>query len=187
MPQSDDDDNYVLNRRGEGKSDDLYDKAESKSSRLDNNDSDQEHRRSQKWLAFARPRLVFGFDHLGPSNLPSMSTSSRGISLCFERINGWQIPQQMIRNIRENHGKLSVQLSLSLFHLNSSSFFGSTWMGRSVILDEDSDRIPDTIDMDYFEIVYMISRLTDPSCVGVVEIVVSTISRKSSLITSQFG
>lgn len=187
MPRSDDDDESYSrrdsSRRGEGKSDDRDREAESK----EGGSQDNEYRRSQKWLAFAKPRLVFGFDHLGPNQLPSMSANLRGISLTFEKINGWQMPQRLIRDKRDINYKLSVQLSLSLFHLNSSSFFGSTWMGRSVNLDADGDRIADVFDMDYFEIIYMISRLTDPSCIGVVEIVVSTISAKTSLVTSQYG
>lgn len=190
MPRLSDDDSDNDNRRGEGKSSDKRDRRESKDSYHERRSyKDEESRRNLKWISFSKPRMVFGFDHLGTNNVPMMSGKTRGISMCFEKISGWHVPAQIYQDLSLglNTFEFSVQLSLSMFHLASSSFFGSTWMGRSVKLGGDDDDLPDLIDLEYNEIVYMISRLADPSCIGVVEIVVSRISTQKKLVTAQYG
>jgi hypothetical protein len=165
-------------------------KSESKDTKFDRRSQrDEESRRNLKWISFSKPRMVFGFDHLGTNNVPVMSAKTRGISICFEKISGWHIPPQIYQDLGLglNSFEFSVQLSLSMFHLSSSSFFGSTWMGRSVPLGGDNDDLPDLIDLEYNEIVYLISRLSDPSCIGVVEIVVSKMSTQKKLVTAQYG
>ena len=47
--------------------------------------------------------------------------------------------------------------------------------------------IPDVIDFDYNEIVYILSRLTDPACVGIIEVVVSKMQRGKNVTVSQHG
>ena len=109
--------------------------------------------------------------------------------MCIEKISGWHVPSEILRNIGSgsDNFEFSVQLSLSMFHLASSSFFGSTWMGRSVPLDYDDEDLADLIDLEYNEILYLVTRLADPSCVGVVEIVVSRTSVQKKLVTAQYG
>lgn len=148
--------------------------------------ADEEVRRMLRWLSFSKPKTIFGFDHLTPSDVPMMGNKSRGFSVCFDKVVGWRPPALMLRDLDSGDLDVSVQLSLSLFHLNSSSFFGSTWMGSPILLTE-GDSIPDVIDFDYNEIVYMISRLTDPSCIGVVEIVASKIDKRKKVIRAQYG
>ena len=188
MSDDDSDDGYA--KRGESKSSGGRRKSESKEPMQEKRSfKDEESRRNLKWLSFSKPRMVFGFDHLGTNNVPIMSGKTRGISMCFEKISGWHVPPQIYQdlNIGSNSFEFTVQLSLSMFHLASSSFFGSTWMGRSVPLGDNNDDIPDLIDLEYNEIVYLLTRLTDPSCVGVVEIVVSKNSKSKKLVTAQYG
>lgn len=193
MPRvSDDDSDGDNTRRGEGKSSDdkKYRNPESKEIFQGKRSyKDEESRRNLKWISFAKTKMVFGFDHLGTSNVPIMSGKTRGISMCFEKINGWHVPPQIYQDIGSgsNNFEFSVQLSLSMFHLASSSFFGSTWMGRSVPLDYDDDDLADLIDLEYNEILYLVTRLADPSCIGVVEIVVSRTSKQKKLVTAQYG
>ena len=193
MPKvSDNDSDDGDARRGEGKSsDDRKQKnPEAKDTFHDKRSyNDEESRRNLKWISFAKTKMVFGFDHLGTSSVPIMSGKTRGISRCIEKISGWHVPSEILRDIGSGSDsfEFSVQLSLSMFHLASSSFFGSTWMGRSVPLDYDDEDLADLIDLEYNEILYLITRLADPSCIGVVEIVVSRTSTQKKLVTAQYG
>ena len=149
---------------------------------------EEETRRILRWIAFAKPKVIFGFDHLSPAFVPTMAGKSRGLSISFEKVYGWRPPQQILKDIDFGGFEVSVQLSLSFFHLNSASFFGSTWMGSPLPLGGDGkDSIPDVIDFDYGEIVYLISRLTDPSCIGVVEIVASKFDTRKNVVVAQYG
>ena len=193
MPKiSDNDSDGGDTRRGEGKTSDdrKHKNSEAKDASYDKRSyNDEESRRNLKWISFAKTKMVFGFDHLGTSNVPIMSGKTRGISMCIEKISGWHVPSEILRNIGSgsDNFEFSVQLSLSMFHLASSSFFGSTWMGRSVPLDYDDEDLADLIDLEYNEILYLVTRLADPSCVGVVEIVVSRTSVQKKLVTAQYG
>jgi hypothetical protein len=191
MPRYDDDDDDTGYRRrnDEGKSDSGRDRVVSSDFKGAPNveeraNKEDESRRNLRWITFSKSRVVFGFDHLGPSDVPTMANQPRGLSLSFEKISGWQIPNLVAQDMNSGVYEFNVQLSLSMFHINSGSFFGSTWMGESVPLDAGVEHI----DLDFnSEIIYLISRLLDPSCVGVVEIVVSKISSKKKLTISQFG
>lgn len=149
--------------------------------------SDPKLKSYQKWLSFLKPRAVLGFDKIPRDNVPTMSGKYRGLSLCFEKLQGWALPLQLLQDI-ENNYELTLQLSLSLFHIKSKTFFGSTWMGSAIPLsDAQIDVISNVIDIDYGEILYIMSRLTDPSCVAVVEIVVSKIDKRNQVLVDQHG
>ena len=144
-------------------------------------------RRNLKWLSFTKPKVISGFDHLSPSELPAMSAKARGISLSFCKIVGWRVPINQLFSVNEEDDEFTLQLSFSLYHFHSKSFFGSTWMGTSLSLTDGANLLPVIIDIDYNDIIYLISRLTDPSCVGVVEIVISKVDKKRKVISSQYG
>ena len=149
---------------------------------------EDESKRYTRWLSFARPRVVLGFDRLPKASAPNMKETARGIALSFTRIQGWGLPTQMLHDIDSGDFYISVQLSLSLCHLATKTFFGSTWLGVGVSLGQgDSESIPDVVDFDYSDIIYAISRLTDPSCVGIVEVVVSKVSKSKNVAVSQHG
>lgn len=151
--------------------------------------NDPQYLRYQKWLSFMKPRLVLGFDKIPRPKLPNMSSKYRGLALCFEKLQGWTIPVHLLQDLDLRDYEIILQLSLSLFHLKSNTFFGSTWMGSSVQLSDTNGKtvLPDVIDISYPEIIYLITRLTDPSCVAVVEIVVSKIDKNKKILMSQFG
>ena len=149
---------------------------------------DQELRRNMRWLSFAKPKLILGFEHLSPAYVPSMGSKGKGLSICFERVNGWRPPRQVLADLDAGGFEISAQLSFSLFHLSSGTFFGSTWMGCPIPLGGDGrDKLPDIIDFDYNEIVYLISRITDPSCVAVIEIVASKEDTRKKMVVAQYG
>ena len=132
-----------------------------------------------KWTAFAKPNLVLP---LVPP-LPTLASKPKGFACCFDKVEGWNPPAKLLE---ENGSKyiITVQLSFSFFHTTTCSFFGSTWMGIPIELHDD---LPDIINFNYNDICYALSRVSDPHCIGVVEIVVSQIDKKSKLLTSQFG
>lgn len=148
---------------------------------------DEEFKRNLKWVTYAKPKIVFGFEHLSPAYVPAMANKAKGMSIVFEKISGWCPPSSLLKELDAGGFSLTVQLSFSLFHLNSKSFFGSTWMGQPVPLGDGTSQLPDVIEFDYDEIIYMISRIIDPSCVGVVEIVASKIDNKRNIIAAQYG
>ena len=144
---------------------------------------DEDLRRELRWISYAKPKTLLGFDHLGPAYLPSMSLKPKGYSICFDKVGGWSPPNQLVREVRNNNCELSLQLSLSFFHTASKTFFGSTWMGQEVHVGDSTD----VIDFDYSDIVYLISRINDSSCIGVVEVVASLIDTKRYITIGQYG
>jgi hypothetical protein len=172
-------------RKGRGKT-------ETKESRQDQGQvlksSDPHFLRYQKWLSFMKPRVVLGFEKIPRHLLPTMSQRFRGLALCFEKLQGWTVPVHLLQDMDLRNYDITLQLTLSLFHLRSRTFFGSSWMGSPVSLsDSGRDVLPDVIDINYLEIIYMFSRLTDPSCVAVVEIVVSKTDKYKKILLNQYG
>ena len=142
----------------------------------------------QKWLSFATPRVVLGFEQIPKEYQPNQSTKPRGLALCFEKVQGWTIPYQLYEDMDVKGYEVSVQLSLSMFHTVSRSFFGSTWMGASIQLSRaDKDNLDTVVDFDYNDLLYVITRLQDKSCVAVIEIVASTIDKENDVLVSQHG
>lgn len=135
-------------------------------------------RRRLRFESFVRQNNVFGFDHLHPTGYPTMSAHHRGIALSLQSLSGLLAP------ISEDDGEMSVRLSLSLFHVTSKSFFGSTWMSNaiSIIRRNKNDSLTVTLD----EIVYIVTRITDPNCVCIAEIIVSTLDKRG-IASSQYG
>jgi hypothetical protein len=150
--------------------------------------ADPHYLRYQKWISFMKPRVVLGFEKIPRHLLPIMSQRFRGLALCFEKLQGWTVPIHLLQDMDINDYEITIQLSLTLFHLRSKAYFGSTWMGAAISLcDSGKDVLPDVIDISYPEIVYLISRITDPSCVAVVEIVITKTDKVKKILMSQFG
>lgn len=182
-------------RRGEGKNDDDSESSSPVKRRANphaptrSGQRDTELKRAIRWLSFTKPKIVFGFENMSSNQLPATASASRGLSLCFDRINGWNIPSKVLDDISKSRGKydLSLQLSLSLFHFPSGTFFGSTWMGSPISISEDSSITRNLLDTEYNETIYLITRIVDPTCVGVVELVCSKVDTNKSLIVAQYG
>ena len=61
-------------------------------------------------------------------------------------------------------------------------------MGTAIQLAGDRrDNFPDFLDFDYSELVYMITRINDPSCVGIVEVVASKVDARRNITVAQYG
>jgi hypothetical protein len=211
---------------------------------------DEESRRFIKWFSFARSNMSFGFQHLPPVSVPSMVEDRTGYAIRFEKITGWSIPNGIVKAItaiQEDVGKYDyrIQLSMSMYHMTSNTFFGTTWMGTPVQLNPSIFNITEStatvpveddpllssmrgsksgfygtsmtpeqlaalqkeenakekktktittktilsrvIDVDYQDLVYMISRITDPNCVAVLEVVLSKVNKDSKLSIAQYG
>lgn len=143
--------------------------------------------RLARWSSLLKTKLSFGFHHLSPAHLPSMSEERRAYALCFEKVTNWHLPETILKAFGEGDYEITLQLSLSFYHLNSASFFGSTWMGPAISLGSSDRKLPAALDFDYADIVYFLSRISDPSCVAVIEIVVSKFDNQRNLVTKQFG
>lgn len=150
----------------------------------------EESKRNLKWISFTRTKFSFGFQHLSAAYVPAMSEEPHGFAVCLEKVSGWSIPPAVLKEFGKGDYEVTAQLSLSMFHLSSSTFFGTTWMGPSVSLghnDYNDSMVSKVIDFDYTDIIYMISRITDPTCVGIIEIVVSKYDLRKNLVAGQFG
>ncbi len=133
---------------------------------------------SLKWISVAKPNLVLP---LCPP-LPQLAVKPKGFSCCFDKVEGWSPPAKLLENNKKY--EVTVQLSLSFFNISTCSFFGSTWMGVPVVLQ---DKMPDIVDFYYNDLFYALTRVSDPNCIGIVEIVVSQKDKASKLLVSQFG
>ena len=152
------------------------------------NSKESEMRRNLRWISFARPRVVFGFDHLSPAYIPSMTRKNSGFCLCIDKITGWRPPLELLNDtVKRDDICVSVKLNISLYHLNSISFFGSTWSSEPVVLNDDGSRLPDELTVDFGEVVYLLSRVNDPSCIGVVEIVAMKENIDTGVCLAQYG
>jgi len=58
-------------------------------------------------------------------------------------------------------------------------------MGQPISLGNGSQA--KLIDINYPDIIYMTTRIVDPSCVGVVELVVSQVDESNNLTSTQYG
>eukprot|EP01032_Pedospumella_encystans_P018860 gene18860-21459_t len=146
-----------------------------------------ENRRILKWVSFTRAKVSFGFQHLSNAYVPAMLEEPHGFAICLEKVSGWSIPSAVLKQFGKGDFEITAQLSFSMFHLSSSTFFGTTWMGPSVSLGHGNAEISKLIDFQYTDIVYLLSRITDPTCVGIIEIVVSQIDLQKKLVAPQFG
>lgn len=131
-----------------------------------------------KWTAFGKSNLVLPL--IQP--MPMLASKRKGFSCCWDKVEGWRPPASLLKELDQY--EVSVQLSMSLFNLSTASFYGSTWMGVPVLLKEN---LPDIVDFNYGDIVYALTRVSDPSCVGIIEIVVSKKDKKTKIITAQYG
>ena len=141
--------------------------------------------RSTRWMAFSRQHSAFGFEKLSDADLPQMSQKAHGITACFEKIQGWKVPKSLLKDLGEGKFEVNMRLSLSLFHMKSSTFFGTTWSSAPCPLNE--LKTSDTMDVPCMDIIYMISRIIDPTCVGIVEIVATKINKTTKLETARYG
>lgn len=148
---------------------------------------ESENKRNLRWASFSRPRIIFGFDHLSPAYVPSMARHCSGLCVCIEKISGWRPPLDLIRAAESSNVRVSLCLNLSLYHYNSVSFFGSTWTSESVPLTDEGGNMPDNLSVDLSEVVYMLSRINDPSCILVVEIVAEKEDAEKNVVTGSYG
>lgn len=147
----------------------------------------EEARRNLKWVSFTRAKVSFGFQHLSAAYVPAMLDEPRGLCICLDKVSGWSIPAAVLKEFGKGDFEITAQLSFSMFHLSSSTFFGTTWMGPSVSLGHGNSDVVKTIDFEYTDIIYMLSRITDPTCVGIIEVVVSKFDLRKNLVAAQFG
>jgi hypothetical protein len=147
----------------------------------------EEERRNLKWVSFTRAKVAFGFQHLSAAYVPTMLENPMGHCICLEKVSGWTVPPSVLKEFGKGDYEITAHLSLSMFHLSSSTFFGSTWMGPPVSLGRGNVDMATKIDFEYNDIIYMISRITDPTCVAILEIVVSKFDVRKNLVAAQFG
>jgi hypothetical protein len=153
--------------------------------RASRNAENENTRRSLKWSGFSRKNGAIGFERLTNSQLPEMSQKTHGISVVFEKIHGWKIPKNLLADLNNGLCDMRIHLSISLYHMKSLTFFGTAWNGASVPLPD--SKLQETLDVEYSDIIYILTRLIDTSCIGIVEVVASKIEKESNVTTAQYG
>lgn len=160
-------------------------KKESKGDRLPRgNDSG---RRVHHFINFTGERLSLGFSHLPVALQPASNESRHANSLYIDKVNGWRIPKHVYDQAVKGKFNVGVHLSLSLFHLSSGSFFGSTWMSPRIEIDDLDRSFSRDIDIPMQEIVYLMSKVLDQTCVGVIEVIAGLYNKSFTISSSQFG
>ena len=134
-----------------------------------------------RWLSFAKQRSLVN-PEVAVSNVEG--NIPYGIAIGFESIRKWEIPPALLEGISLGICEVKVHLTLSLFDRRSNSFFGNTWVGAPVPL---IIKGPSVVDVEYKEMTYMITRLTDPSLVGIIEMVATKFERETMIATAQYG
>ncbi len=112
------------------------------------------------------------------------NTDPYGLSLSIEGIRNWHLPQILKKDLDDGFSEVKVHISLSLLNKQSLTFFGTTWVGAPIPLFENS---PAVIDIGYKEIAYILSRLRDPSCLGIIEVVATKYDKETRVTTAQYG
>lgn len=143
--------------------------------------------RAVRWAGYAKDHLAMTFDHVPAKYHPSMFENRHGMALYLEKIDGWRLPKSVFEQLGKGKVHLSLQLSLSLFHLTSGTFFGTTWMGPRIALSDPEKAFSKDVELQFKEMIYLVSRINDETCVGVVEIVVGKEDDEVNLTAGQFG
>lgn len=147
----------------------------------------EEAKKIIKWLSFAKSNVSFGFQHLGPAYLPLMSEDRRGYSIFFDKISGWNVPQSVIKAFGDGDFEIIAQLSLSFYQITTNTFFGSTWMSPAVSLGNSKRLSTNILEFDCNDIVYFLTRIIDPACVAVIEVVVSKLDPTRNIVLNRYG
>ena len=150
-----------------------------------------------RWTSFAKQKSPFFIEEVSPeSESGSLRSADKdkktstkckdpyGLSLSFEGVKNWRLPEILKKGLDDGTSDVKVHLSLSLLNKQSLTFFGTTWVGASIPLVENS---LDVVDLEYKEIVYIISRLIDPSSLGIIEIVATKYDKESQITLAQYG
>ncbi len=160
-------------------------KRESKADRMPRGNDSQ--RRAHHWSTFTGERSTLGFSHLPVALQPTANEDRHANALYIDRVNGWRLPKHVYDQAVKGKYNVGVHLSLSLFHLSSGSFFGSTWMSPRVEIDDLERSFSRDMDIQMQEMVYLVSRVMDPTCVGVVEVIAGLYNSSFTVCANQFG
>ena len=108
--------------------------------------------------------------------------------MCIEKISGWRPPVDLRQSDDAYATRVSLSVNLSLYHFNSVSFFGNTWSSDPVPLQEEgSSVLPEVLNVDFSDVIYMLSRINDPSCILVAEVVAIKEDVAKNVVTGTFG
>lgn len=147
----------------------------------------QSTNRAIRWTGYTKDHLSMTFENVPPKFQPTMFENRHGLAIYLEKIDGWRLPKRVFEQLGQGRVHLSLQLSLSLFHLTSGTFFGTTWMGPRISLSDPEKAYSKDVELQFKEMIYLISRINDETCVGVVEIVVGKEDDDVNLTAGQYG
>lgn len=142
---------------------------------------DNHIRREIRFEASVQQHRVLGFEHLSPNDRPKMSTRLKGIAIYLQSISGFGIPMNLLATFDSKSFEFGININLSLFHVNSKTFFGSTWSSDCFIIKRN-----EKTSIDIESVVYILSRVVDSTCVCIAEVVLSILDHNGVTIT-QYG
>ena len=146
--------------------------------------------RERRWLTFLQQNTeaVALIEDLPPQDQPARALRSHGYALVLERVSNWRVPEALRSRVASSGHSLRLSLSLSLFHLRSRTFFGSTWMGPRVhTLGAEAAAEGAAPSVAVGEVVYLVSCIEDPSCLLVLELVATEYDDVGDRSIEQYG
>jgi len=144
-------------------------------------------RASEKWIKLRTNALVVPLKAEGVRQ----SRAKHALRLGFDRVSNFKLPGAF--SAKSSRGaektKLFYCLHVSLFSTTAQTFFGNTWVSdlqKPVSQSQFSNRNPLKLE---FENVFvsMLTKITDSSCVAVVEVVVVEKDVSSTQVLGQYG
>ncbi|GBG28865.1 Nephrocystin-4 [Hondaea fermentalgiana] len=110
-----------------------------------------------------------------------------GMRLSFGRVDGFKLPAAFLKE-RKGAAKTKLEfcVHVSLFHTTSQSFFGNTWVSPLAAAQSMSSKRASRLDLSNFQVA-LCTRIADPACLAVVEVVVVEKSSSGAEILGQYG
>ena len=129
-----------------------------------------------KWNSFRESALVLPFPQDSGLRLKSKAQS---ICVYFDKLSHFRIPKNVMTD-SSGKGRVQAHLSVSLFHLETGTFYGNTWTSAPV-------KIRGGKGVNFEQSICFKTRAVDPSCVAVAEVVVVEKDRSTGRLLRQFG
>mmetsp|Transcript_34093 Transcript_34093/g.50049 ORF Transcript_34093/g.50049 Transcript_34093/m.50049 type:complete len:1438 (+) Transcript_34093:97-4410(+) len=136
-----------------------------------------------QWLKFS-DRVVLITNEIPKDMAPSQAKNVQTYAMQILRINPWPIPPNLLKIIQKANARaLSYSVSMSFYHILSKRFFGSTWIGRNYL----NSSVEEDGSLETNELVYFQSKIMDPNCFAVIELVATKHDLQQQKITGQYA
>lgn len=124
---------------------------------------------------------------------PVTSEYPTAYALLLSGVEPWPIPSALKKKMKDEKlqfgmicKKIACSISMTFYHVLSKKFFGSTFVGHEYVVSTEATNIPISV-KNFNEIMYFQSRIRDPNCFAVIELVMSTFDSVSDEVSNRYG